>query len=255
MRVAIYAVAAGLLFMSSPTLAQELHIAHCLKGCPTGTAASNDLIVREIYALSSNDQTKFADWVAYRVTKETIGTSDSLNRSWKPDPLLDEAETLEAADYKGANKAHKYDRGHQAPLASFAGTVFWRSTNTLSNITPQKADLNQGAWKELESRIRHAAHHIGGLYVITGPLYNVEAPMPKLPKSNEPHTVPTAYWKVVSTGKGKMTGFIFAQGTPRNDELCNHRKPLSTIELQSGLNIFPQASGWPSGALDSQLGC
>jgi len=44
--------------------AQEIHAPHCLLGCPLGGPVSNDLIVREIYALSSNDQTKFADWVA-----------------------------------------------------------------------------------------------------------------------------------------------------------------------------------------------
>jgi len=32
---------------------QALHIVHCLQGCPTGTPTSNDLVVREIYALSS----------------------------------------------------------------------------------------------------------------------------------------------------------------------------------------------------------
>ena len=39
----------------------EIHTFHCLHGCPMGTAATNDLIVREIYTLSSNDRTKFAD--------------------------------------------------------------------------------------------------------------------------------------------------------------------------------------------------
>ena len=151
--------------------AQEIHIVHCLKGCPIDAPATNDLVVHEIFALSSNDDRKFADWVAYRVTTETIGSSASLNRTWKPDPALDDAETLEPGDYKGANQTHGYDRGHQAPLASFAGTVFWRSTNYLSNITPQKKGLNQQSWKHLESAVRHAVTHEKGkkLYVVTGP--------------------------------------------------------------------------------------
>ncbi len=85
----------------------------------------------------------------YRVTSETIGTSKSLNRDWEEDPFLEDSETLEPDDYKNAFNELKTDRGHQAPLASFAGTVFWRSTNILSNITPQKSDLNQGAWVAL----------------------------------------------------------------------------------------------------------
>ena len=33
-------------------------------GVPKGTYSSNDLIIRDCYCLSSNDETKFADWVA-----------------------------------------------------------------------------------------------------------------------------------------------------------------------------------------------
>ena len=35
---------------------------------PTGAPTSNDLIIRDTYALSNNDARKFADWVAYRLT-------------------------------------------------------------------------------------------------------------------------------------------------------------------------------------------
>ncbi|MGO4408518.1 MULTISPECIES: hypothetical protein [unclassified Brevundimonas] len=42
----------------------EIHTFHCLHGCPMGASATNDLIVREIYTLSTNDRTKFADWVS-----------------------------------------------------------------------------------------------------------------------------------------------------------------------------------------------
>ena len=235
--------------------AQSLHIVHCLQGCPTGIPASNDLIVREIYALSSNDTRKFADWVAYRVTSETIGTSASLNRTWRADPKIAPAETLEPNDYSGANTAHGYDRGHQAPLASFAGTVFWRTTNFLSNITPQQADLNQGPWKNLEAKIRDLAYSRGEVYVVTGPLYDAPTPTPLLPNSDETHTVPTGYWKIVSTNTGVMTAFVFDQGTARTANYCNHRSTLVTVETRSGLDLFPNATGWPTGDLRMELGC
>ncbi len=248
-------LALALSVSSSASGAQEIHIVHCLQGCPTGAPSTNDLVIREIYALSSNDQRKFADWVAYRVAKETTGSSDSLQRNWKSDPVLDANETLEKQDYTGANAAHDYNRGHQAPLASFSGTVFWRSTNLLSNITPQKADLNQGAWKELESKVRHAAYHRGELYVITRPLYSANVTMPVLPQADETHTVPTGYWKVVAADTGQITAFIFSQNTLRNADYCDHRETLAQVESQSGLNLFPLAPNWPTGDLDVALGC
>lgn len=112
--------------LSTPTAVPakdgELHTFHCLYGCPTGAPGTNDTVVREIYTLSSNDLTKMADWVAYRITPETIGTSEG--RQWRTDPDLAPDETLTADAYEGAPATIHVDRGHQAPLASFSGTPF-----------------------------------------------------------------------------------------------------------------------------------
>ena len=133
----------------------EIHCKHFFKGYPFGTPTSNDLIIRDIYALSNNDQTKFADWVVYRLTMHEVEGNLDIKRKWKADPWLAENETLEPSpaskeDYKGANKGIGVDRGHQAPLASFKGSRFASQSNMLSNITPQKKDMNQGCWKNLE---------------------------------------------------------------------------------------------------------
>ena len=177
--------------LAATASAQDIQIVHCLAGCPAGAPATNALVVREIYALSNNEETKFADWVAYRVTRETIGTSDSLDRTWRDDELLDPADTLEADDYDGAFRALRTDRGHQAPLASFAGTRFWRVTNILSNITPQKSALNQGPWVRLESAVRDAAYASLQIYVVTGPTFDPDEDTMRLPGADEPHSVPT----------------------------------------------------------------
>lgn len=256
--VAALAVVSGLT-AGLPAGAQDIHIVHCYRGaCPAGTPLSNDLVVREIYALSSNDTTKLADWVAYRVTRETMGTSADLNRNWRSDEFLDEDETLEAGrgardDYQGANQTHGYDRGHQAPLASFAGTPFWRSTNIYSNITPQSAALNQGAWVALEAAVRDLAWARRELYVLTGPLY--ERVMPGLDNAGEPHRVPSAYWKLVIDAAGNSTGFVFDQATPRGADYCDHRSTLAEIERRSGLVLIAAGLSQAGGELGAALGC
>ncbi len=110
---------------------------HLPNGLPTGTPATNDLIVRDIYCLSSNDDTKFADWVAYRLDQETMTGSSDQDREWEADPKIHRNETLEPEDFRGAYKWGNYDRGHLAPLASFRGKN-WQQVNYLSNITPRK---------------------------------------------------------------------------------------------------------------------
>jgi len=243
-----------ILFVSPlKTNAGEMHIVHCLAGCPSGAPSTNDLVVREIYALSSNDETKLADWVAYKVSKTTIGVSAPSTRNWKADPFLTKDETLEECDYANAHSKHKYDMGHLAPLRSFGGTVFWHTTNYLSNISPQKAALNRGPWSQLEAAVRRAADHEKQLYVVTGPLYDGMM-MEDLPSADEEHSVPTGYWKVIATEDGRISAFIFDQRTPKI-AYCNRRASPSHIESRAGLDLFPRKPAWPTGTLDTDLGC
>ena len=199
---------------------KEIHSKHFIYGIPLGTPPTNDLIIRDIYALSNNDSTKFADLVAYRLDSETVKGKAKTNRVWKADPWLAKEETLEPADYNGANKALKTDRGHQAPLASFKGTKHWNQTNYLSNITPQKSNLNQYPWKKLEKKVRNFAMARNTVYVLTGPLY--EKDMPKLPGADENHKIPSGYWKIIiyqdnsnDPNTLRTPAFIFPQDTPK----------------------------------------
>ena len=224
-----------------PAEAQELHADLCMHGCPSGSPATNDIVIRDIYILSSNDTTKFSDWVAYRVTESTIGPT--ARRVWRPDPWLAANETLEPADYTGANAALRTDRGHQAPLASFTSTDNWEATNYLSNITPQKSALNQGTWLNLESAVRTLAEKEvpSAVYVMTGPLYERE--MPAMPRADESHRVPSGYWKIIATeenGGIKSAAFFFDQETNRGANFCEERFVTSVrmIESKTGLNFF-----------------
>jgi len=219
----------------------EIHCKHFFYGYPYGTPASNDLIVRDIYALSNNDSTKFADWVAYRLSMHEVDGDLTVARDWKPDPWLSEEETLENSpdDYSRANRRIKTDRGHQAPLASFKGSRHAAHTNYLSNITPQKSALNQGPWSQLEEKVRDLVRKGKHVYVMTGPLY--ETQMETLPRSDEQHTIPSGYWKIICTeqsNKISVAGFIFAQETERNDPILEHQVSVDEIESRSGLDFF-----------------
>ena len=228
----------------------ELHTFQCLASCPVGAPATNDTIVREIYTLSHNDITRMADWVAYRVTAQTIGNGGS--RQWQPDEWLSPDERLAEDSYEGAPSALRIDRGHQAPLASFSGTPQVADTNILSNITPQSSALNQGPWVRLETQERGLARTTP-IYVLTGLLF--ERLMRPLPAEPGVHRVPSGYWKVIATGDGRMTGFIFDQSAGRRMNHCDARAPLAEIELRARLILYPRSQSRPSQPLDAALGC
>ena len=215
---------------------------HTLYGLPLGTPETNTLVARPIYCLSNNRETKFADWVAYRIDAQTVSGVSKTKRDWKADPNLAEAETLEPEDYKGAHAAIHTDRGHQAPLASFKGTDHWHQTNFLSNITPQRSALNQGPWKEIEDHVRELALK-QPVYVLTGPLY--ERDMETLPGADEPHKVPSGYWKIIAIQSFKeqpieVVAYIFDQDTPRGNAPSTHIVTVDEIESRSSLDFFWQ---------------
>jgi endonuclease G len=231
---------------------------NCLVGCPTG--GSSQTLIRDAYTLNNNSSTKFANWVAYKMTSSSQASGRS--RTWRQDPDLPAADTLAPAAYTGANAALAVDRGHQAPLAGLGGSSDWQSLNYLSNITPQKADLNQGAWVRLEDKER-ALSNSKTVYTVTGPLFERNiATLPNAPAVQ----IPSGYWKVLFTGSspadGQFAAFIMDQNTPRNANFCNFQVTVSQIEQKTGLNIW---SALPAnvastikaqkGSLGSDLGC
>ena len=237
-------------------------IDNCSVGCPTG--GDQTTLYRQAYTLNNNGSTKFANWVAYKITKET--PASGRPRNWKTDPDVPAGETLNPVDYNGASVALKIDRGHQANLASMGGVSDWQSLNYLTNITPQKADLNQGAWARLEDQERSLSKmtDVDAVYVATGPLY--ERNIGTLPGTNKVHTIPSGYWKVIFTGStpagGQFAAFIMEQSTPRVANFCDFQVTVAEIEERSGLTFW---SGLPQdvqaelkakrGQLASTIGC
>jgi len=235
------------------TSAQEIKCKHFFMGEPEVVGwIPRDIIVRDCYAMLPDPETKFAAWVAYRLTPhEVIGTLD-LKRKWRADPWLPADMTLEPGpdDYKGASKL-KYDRGHLAPLGSFKGSRFASQVNYYSNIVPQQSRLNQGPWRELETAVRDLVLQSGEVFVITGPLY--EKDMPPLPNADEPHIVPSGFWKIITVPEGfgltigvgapygpKAVGFIMSQDVDDYDSLRDFIVPIQEIETRAEIRVFPE---------------
>ncbi|MCY1396064.1 Nuclease precursor [compost metagenome] len=227
---------------------------HCAVGCPTGGGPLT--LARQAYTLNNNGSTKFANWVAYRITEDT--SASGRPRNWRADPDIPVGETLEPVDYTGANRALAVDRGHQANLASMAAVPNWQELNYLSNITPQKAALNQGAWERLEARERALSKEPGieAVYVVTGPLY--ERFIGTLPGSNKVHTIPSGYWKVIFIGRtpeeGAYASFVMDQSTPRKANFCDFQVTVEDIEKRSGLTLWSALPVMAQAALKSRQG-
>lgn len=253
--------------LPSLTLAQpgaapsRIYCKHFIFGYPLGSSPSNPMVIRDLYALSVNGQTKLADWVCYHLTPhETRGTLD-LERNWRNDPWLEKGEVLEASpqdDYDGV-KEKKINRGHMAPLASFKGSRFASQVNFYSNIVPQKADMNAGPWGRLEDKVRGLVDKYGQVWGMSGPLY--EKDMPPLPKTTKFHKVPSGFWMIVVASNKenpaspqdlKVAAFIMGQDTPRTFRPAESLVAVEEVEKRTKLNFFWQLSAADQKKLESQ---
>lgn len=82
-------------------------------------------------------------------------------------------------------------------------------------------------------------HYSNTVYVLTGPLY--EKLMPSLPNTEEPHKIPSGYWKVVAIEKDSevlTASFIFDQDTLRRAKYCSNLNSFEQVEKRSGLGLF-----------------
>ena len=247
----------------SPCHATTTTVDNCEVGCPTG--GSSQTLIRQAYTLNNNPRRKLANWVAYKITR----TSKASNRAreWKQDPDLPAADTLTPADYRRANTLLAVDRGHQAPLASLGGAADWPALNYLSNITPQEAALNQGAWARLEDQERALADRpeITAVYSVTGPLFERHiATLPAAPGVE----IPSGYWKIIFLGDGPQAGhyaaFVLDQATPRDADFCDYQVTVAEIErrtsphltLWSALpaSVAAELKSQP-GTLAAEMGC
>lgn len=178
-----------LLFFSTFSYAQGF----CHDKCPTAKK-NQTIITNHLFTYCNNSETKFPDWVAYRLdTSLTHGSGRP--RYWRADPNLPEKERLEPNDFKYGYDSIGVDRGHMVPLGAIDGSEFYYEANYLSNITPQYSQLNRGLWKDLEEIEFNLVEVYDTIWVMAGTLY--ESSMPQLPFCDEPHTIPSGYWKVI----------------------------------------------------------
>lgn len=243
---------------SSNAQSCNVHSDSCLNGCcPDGVPNDNYLVNHSIFTLSSNKNTKLADWVSYIVEPKNLN-GPSRERKWRADPNIAQDDTMSPDDYSGANAECGYSRGHQAPLGTFKNNPRWSNANYMSNITPQMAALNNGPWEKLETAERDLLSKYAKVYVVTGPYYTNEQ-MCALPNASVAVIVPNGYWKVVSVvdsaGNSQSVAFAMSQKAGLKDKYCSYKTTLSTIEAKTKLNILPNKQNSNNIQLVKDLGC
>lgn len=183
---------------------------HCALGCPVAARPGDDYpIVRGQYVVAYSPSHRVPNWAAWRLTTADYGGEKRHAGQFLPDDSLPAGwYRVQHADYSGSG----YDRGH---LVRSEDRTSSRAANDatflLTNVAPQRPDLNRGPWLRLEEDCRKRARHDGRtVFVAAGPVWGPGTPQ----TLRSGIAVPVAYWKVAVVLAPTWTAADVGPSTP-----------------------------------------
>ena len=183
-----------------------------------------------------------APWVAYPLSTWTIGSGKRTD-DWGLDPSL--PEKYQPVLYRGFRGG--YDRGHQLPSADRLNYEANRTTFYGTNMTPQRSELNQHSWANLESKVRSWASRADTCYVVTGCITEGSREYAS-DNVGKRVTVPTHYYKAVLRYSKNSTfghsGYIACairlehKGYGDNNNFKPYAMSIDELEKKIGIDLF-----------------
>ena len=176
-------------------------------------------------------------WTAHLVTPDVVTGNLARVDTFLNDPLVP-ANGNYFDDYWFSG----YDRGHLVPSADLRWSRdAMTATYYYSNISPQKPELNRGAWAELEDWVRRTVRYGGGrVYIVTGPVLEDGLPVLETPKATHQVRIPTRFFKVLADLDGpEPKGIAFLMENGLNDHpVISYAVPIDSVERLTGIDFF-----------------
>jgi len=177
-------------------------------------------------------------WVSYMLTPvpknaKRYKRPSSFYKDWR------NVSNIEAKDYIHSG----YDRGHMAPnyaISRLYGRSAQLSTFDMTNITPQKPNLNRKLWQRLEeAEVKEFTKYFDKVWVFTGPIFDEKIQRLKSSKYVE---IPDAFYKIyvgVSKNKAPKTlAFIMPQSVRGNESFMKFVTTIDEVEKETGLDFL-----------------
>ena len=177
-------------------------------------------------------------WVSYllhEVDDPSAGPRPGFRRDWRT------LWPIAADSYSGSG----YDRGHLAPnyaIAVVHGREAQQQSFLMSNISPQRPDLNRRLWQRLEEVvIDHFVPRFGVVQVITGPVFP-ERFFDNVTNRVGLVEIPEAFYKIIVVPADEPMGlaFIMPQDVRGDEPLDDYLVSIDEVEARTGLNFFPR---------------
>lgn len=177
-------------------------------------------------------------WVSYQlqmVEDPSAGPRPGFRRDWRT------LWPVGTDHYAGSG----YDRGHMAPnyaVAAVHGREAQLDTFFMSNMSPQRPDLNRRLWQRLEAVvIDHFVPRFGEVQVITGPVFP-ERFLDNVLNRVGLVEIPEAFYKIIAVpgDEPRVLAFLMPQEVRGDEPLDAYLVSVNEIEARTGLNFFPR---------------
>ena len=191
------------------------------------------------YVVAYDEKRKDPAWVCYKLHK-----LDNFHAPPRPTKFSVDVRTsarVKPEDYTDSG----FDRGHMAPnraIGLCCGVEAQRETFLMSNVIPQRPELNRGLWEKLEdAEIEQYAQKWGEVWVIVGPVFDPGGSGVQL-HSGVVVSVPRACFKIMVTeskGDIQMLAFEMSQDV-KGHQIMDFTTTVERVELDTGLRFFPE---------------
>lgn len=190
------------------------------------------ILQKEAFDIGYDETHRNPAWVRYTLKQENRRT-EMLKRPQVPfetDPGTQARVTSD--EYKGSG----YDRGHMAPsfaIGAFHGREAQIGTFVMSNVAPQKSEMNSGVWNSIERMEAEYAKRYN-ITVICGPIYK-EGEAQKLPSGRV--SIPVGFYKVIQRHTDGEVLCFFIKQDPKSPRPEEQLVALQAISNTSKLDI------------------
>ena len=186
-------------------------------------------------------------WVAFRAESLKGKRPYKREERFEPDPRVRDPVTH--WDYKDTG----YTRGHLAPaylIGRLYGKAAQAATFMMTNISPQKARLNELLWQRLEeAESNRVAPGAVELWVVTGPVFGERRVLKK-----SGIALPEAFFRIwldLRDGAPAALAFLVPQTVCGSEPLSQFLTTVDEVERRTGLDFFPELPDAQEEALES----
>jgi len=214
------------------------------------------LLSNKSYITSYSDRFKIPLWTAYYMT----GSRNNLRRpsSFEVDNRLPENFRSNSTDYKLSG----YDRGHLCGNSDMAyfGQLEMKEAFLLSNITPQKPQVNRYVLSDIERFGRSLVTPNEKIYVISGSILfddnNNSDKFNILTIGEGEVAVPTHFFRIyirLENNQPYVIAFVVPQTADHTTEMLTYLATIDDIEAMTGHDFFRSLPDELENRIESQI--